>query len=74
MQQYATHCNKQCHYLYGQFVLFSTGSAAVQRHIIDTYQYTALGKLWRWRSWLRHCATNRKFVGLIPEFVIGNFY
>jgi hypothetical protein len=23
----------------------------------------------RWRSWLRHCATNRKVVGSIPDDV-----
>ena len=25
----------------------------------------------RWRSWLRHCTTNRKVVGSIPDGVIG---
>jgi len=24
----------------------------------------------RWRSWLRHCATNRKVVGSIPDGVM----
>ena len=28
----------------------------------------------RWRSWLRHCATNRKVAGLTPDGVILNFY
>ena len=28
----------------------------------------------RWRSWLRHCATNRKVAGSIPDCVIGIFY
>jgi hypothetical protein len=28
----------------------------------------------RWRGWLRHCATSRQFVGLIPDVVIGIFY
>jgi len=28
----------------------------------------------RWRSWLRHCATSRKFAGSIPDGVTGNFY
>ena len=28
----------------------------------------------RWRSWLRHCATNRKVAGSIPDGVIGFFY
>ena len=28
----------------------------------------------RWRRWLRHCATGRKVVGLIPDGVIGIFY
>jgi len=27
----------------------------------------------RWRSWLRHCATNRKVAGSIPDGVIGIF-
>ena len=27
-----------------------------------------------WRSWLRHCATSRKVVGLIPDDVTGMFY
>jgi hypothetical protein len=25
-------------------------------------------------QWLRHCATNRKFVGSIPDSVIGIFH
>jgi hypothetical protein len=33
-------------------------------------------KLWgpRWRSWLRHCATNRKVAGSIPDGVTGIFH
>jgi hypothetical protein len=31
------------------------------------------GGTW-WRSWLRHCATNRKVVGSIPDGVIGSFH
>jgi hypothetical protein len=27
----------------------------------------------RWRSWLRHCDTNRKVAGLIPDGLTGNF-
>jgi len=27
-----------------------------------------------WCSWLRHCATSRKVVGLIPDDVIGIFH
>jgi hypothetical protein len=27
----------------------------------------------RWRIWLRHCATNRKVAGSIPDDVIGFF-
>jgi 50S ribosomal subunit-associated GTPase HflX len=27
----------------------------------------------RWRSWLRHCTTNRKVAGSIPNSVIGAF-
>ena len=26
----------------------------------------------RWRSWLRHCATNRKVASSIPDYIIGN--
>jgi hypothetical protein len=28
----------------------------------------------RWRSWLRHCTTNRKVAGSIPDGVIGIFH
>ena len=28
----------------------------------------------RWRIWSRHCATNRKVAGSIPDGVIGNFH
>jgi len=28
---------------------------------------------YRWRSWMRHCATSRKVAGSIPEGVIGTF-
>ena len=28
----------------------------------------------RWRSWLRHCATNRKVAGSIPDGVIGTLH
>jgi hypothetical protein len=27
-----------------------------------------------WRSWLRHCATSRKFAASIPDGVIGIFH
>jgi hypothetical protein len=27
----------------------------------------------RWRSWLRHCATNQKVVGSIPDGIIEIF-
>jgi hypothetical protein len=26
-----------------------------------------MGRGTQWRSWLRHCATNRKVAGLIPD-------
>jgi hypothetical protein len=40
----------------------------------DFYErLTQLGDT-RWRSWLRHCATNRKVAGLVPDGVTGNFY
>jgi hypothetical protein len=28
----------------------------------------------RWRSWLRHCAANRKVADSIPDFVTGIFH
>jgi len=28
----------------------------------------------RWRIWLRHCATNRKVAGSVPDCFIGIFY
>jgi hypothetical protein len=28
----------------------------------------------RWRSWLRHCATNRTVAGSIPDGVTGIFH
>jgi hypothetical protein len=28
----------------------------------------------RWRSWLRHCAINRKVAGSIPDGVFGIFH
>jgi hypothetical protein len=28
----------------------------------------------RWRSWLRHCGTNRRVAGSIPDGVIGFFH
>jgi hypothetical protein len=31
-----------------------------------------IGDTW-WHSWLRHCATSQKFVGLIPDDIIGFF-
>jgi hypothetical protein len=33
-----------------------------------------LGHSTRWRNWLRHCATNRKVAGLIPDGAIGIFH
>jgi hypothetical protein len=43
---------------------------------IDFYSfYSLLDYTWgtRWRSWLRHCATNRKVAGSIPDGVTGIF-
>ena len=34
--------------------------------------YRRRGK--RWRSWLRHCAANRKIAGSIPDGIIEIFY
>jgi hypothetical protein len=28
----------------------------------------------RWRSWFRHCGTNRKVAGSIPDCAIGIFH
>jgi hypothetical protein len=43
------------------------------------YQVLSLGgymSYWamRWRSWLRHCATSRKYAGSIPDGLIGIFH
>jgi hypothetical protein len=38
---------------------------------IVSYSKSAGGP--RWRSWLRHCTTNRKVAGSIPYGVIGIF-
>ena len=40
------------------------------------YNWLAVLNVWgtRWRSWLRHCATNRKVAGSIPDGVIGIFH
>jgi hypothetical protein len=40
---------------------------------IITYRLHMHGGGARWRSWLRHCATSRKVVGLIPDGVTGIF-
>jgi hypothetical protein len=34
----------------------------------------SLNAFMRWRSWLRHCATNRNVVGSIPDGVTGIFH
>jgi len=39
----------------------------------DAYNWIFIGGT-LWRSWLRHCATNRKAAGSIPVGVIGSFY
>jgi hypothetical protein len=39
-----------------------------------TFVLTKWGARCWWRSWLRHCATNRKVAGLIPDGVIGLFH
>jgi hypothetical protein len=38
--------------------------------------YTTFRKNWgaRWRSWLRHCATNRSVAGSIPDGVTEIFH
>ena len=36
-------------------------------------EYAASGGTW-WHSWLRHCTTNWKVTGLIPDGVIGIFH
>ena len=45
------------------------------RIALDTSQLTGrLGARCRSRSWLRHCATNQKVAGSIPDGVIGIFH
>jgi hypothetical protein len=41
---------------------------------IHVYIYIYIVGGTRWRSWLRHCATNRKVAGSIPDGVIGIFH
>jgi hypothetical protein len=36
--------------------------------------HTVLCLCTRWHSWLKHCATNRKVKGLIPDYVTGIFH
>jgi hypothetical protein len=38
------------------------------------YFFLGGGGVERWRSWLRHCATNRKFAGSVPDGVTGIFH
>jgi hypothetical protein len=38
------------------------------------YIYIYMGARCWWRSWFRHCATNRKVAGSIPDGVIANFH
>jgi hypothetical protein len=40
------------------------------------WELTVVISLWgtRWRSWLRHCATSRKFADSIPNYVIEIFH
>jgi hypothetical protein len=33
----------------------------------------SFGRMW-WHSWLMHCATSQKIMGLIPDGVIGIFH
>src|SRR5215510_63819 len=57
-------------------------SARVPLHSVFTLQLNIYGTFivatiscrgTRWRSWLRHCATNRKVAGSIPDVVIEIF-
>jgi hypothetical protein len=47
----------------------------INRHIV-ILNYTELLRSWRHAvaQWLRHCATNRKVAGSIPDGVIGIFH
>jgi hypothetical protein len=46
----------------------------VSRHIKSTYINYQSVRGTRWRSWLRHCATNLKVAGSILDGVIGIFH
>jgi hypothetical protein len=48
---------------------FQTSSVT---HTAFTYTYACGGHAVA--QWLRHCATNRKVAGSIPDFVVGIFH
>jgi hypothetical protein len=41
--------------------------------VSKSYINNLTSEISRWRSWLRHCATNRKVTGSIPDYVNGIF-
>jgi hypothetical protein len=41
--------------------------------MLQLFLQTPTSTVTRWRSWLRHCATNRKVAVLIHDGVIGIF-
>ena len=47
------------------FLFFSVGPEAASKAVQFLYGGT------RWRSWLRHCATSRKFAGSISDGATG---
>jgi hypothetical protein len=59
-------CNENCIYWRDCRKIFK------YEHFIKICTVGALGT--RWRIWLRHCATNRKVAGSIPDGVTGIFH
>jgi hypothetical protein len=50
------------------------GCASLNKLLHSTYNLSFYKCLWRWQSWLRHCATNREVAGSISEGVFGIFH
>ena len=60
---------KQCSTVTGLFE-----SISVSSYLYRATNFVHLPSTFRWRSWLRHCATSRKVAGSVPDGVIGNFH
>ena len=55
----------------------ATKTQSWSRGIAVLFSFNLGARWWwgtRWRTWLRHCATNRKVAGSIPDGVIGIFH